>query len=113
MGRYTGKLSALSALLHAGHHVEVERLLRHWLHSTSLSYGLRRDLTRPFAAPRARVPISVRPMRKGDELELLDVNAPDLSGEAMYHRIQRRQFIEAGIPTGYVAVMDDGRPCFM
>lgn len=113
MGRYTGKLLALAALLQAGHHVEVERLLRRWLHSTSLSYGFRRDLTRPFVAPQARVPISVRPMRKWDELELLDVHASDLSGEAMYHRIQRRQFIEAGIPTGYVAVMDDGRPCFM
>lgn len=113
MSRLGSKLGTMITLLRAGHRAEVGRRLRGWLHSDSLSYGFRRDLARPFQAPPARIPITVRRIEKGEGLELLNVRGRDLTGEGTYQRMSRRQFLESGIPLGYVAVTSDNRPLFV
>lgn len=75
--------------------------------------GLRRDLTQPFSAPPAKIPLTVRPLRESDVPSLLDVHLPGLNGQGIYDRMNRVEFVAAGIPTGYVAVTSDGRPCYM
>jgi hypothetical protein len=109
----TGKLQSLASLVASGHGREVTKHLREWNHSDSFAYGLRRDLTVPFGAPKAKIPISVRPLERGDELSLLDADIGSADGTDLYERLNRREFIEAGIPTGYVAVTSEGKPCYM
>lgn len=112
-GRRINKLRALASMIRAGESPEVTRRLRRWLYSDSISYGLRRDLTRPFEAPSARIPLTVRPLKEGEELALLDVHAPNLTGRAIFERTSRLELIAAGIPTCYVAVTADDTPCYM
>jgi GNAT superfamily N-acetyltransferase len=101
------------ALILARDYRQVAGRFRRWLYSESLSFGLRRDLIQPFQAREAKIPITVRPMQPGDALELLDANAAGLNGQGIYERLTRWEFVQAEIPTGYVAVTTDGRPCYM
>jgi hypothetical protein len=108
-----GKLQAFTALVAAGYREEVTTHLRRWFHSDSFAYGLRRDLAVPFGAPNAKIPIRVRPLERGDEPSLLDANAGSTNGPDLYERLNLREFIAAGIPTGYVAVTSEGEPCYV
>jgi hypothetical protein len=78
------------------------------------SYALRRDLSLPFAPPPASIPITLRPFEAADGkhfggrtglLHRLTMTRTD--------RTSRAEFIKAGIPWSYVAVTEDGEPCFI
>ncbi len=76
-------------------------------------YGLRRDLDVPFAAPKAKIPISVRPLRTDDLPKLLRVG-PGTSAEDRMEITWRRAFAERHMSGGYVAIDDrDGSPCYV
>ena len=113
MGRRTAKLRTMAALMRAGHYDEVKRHFHRWLFSDSLSYGLRRDLNVPFESPRAKVSLTVRPMRDAEARELLDTHVAGLTGQGIYERMSRLEFIGAQIPTCFVAVTDNDEPCYM
>ncbi len=113
MGRRTTKLRTMAALVRAGHYDEVKRYFQRWLFSDSFSYGLRRDLTVPFEAPPAKVPLTVRPMREDEARELLDTRVSGLSGQGLYERMNRLEFVAAKIPTCFVAVAKNDEPCYM
>ncbi len=83
--------------------------------SRSTRYGLRRDLSLPLEKPRAKIPISVRPLVKTDIPLLLpaDSNAEHDRRE----RIEiawRRAFIGKGAEGGFVAIdLRSNTPCYM
>jgi RimJ/RimL family protein N-acetyltransferase len=76
-------------------------------------YGLRRDLEVPFAAPKAKIAITVRPLRADDLPKLLRVT-PETSPEDRMEITWRRAFAERHMKGGYVAVdARDGSPCYV
>ncbi len=81
-------------------------------HSDSASVGLRRDLTVPFTAPKAKIPLSVRPLRPDDDLSSLE-DDPGLTGDEALARLTQRRLLRSGLQTCYVAVAPDGKICYM
>lgn len=87
--------------------------LRLGLRFESTRIGLRRDLTTPFKAPDAKIPISVRPLTEADlpALLALDVSA---SSEDRFETAWRGAFAAKHMKGGYVATDErDGTPCYM
>lgn len=82
------------------------------VYSDSTSLGLRRDLTVPFTAPEAKIPLSVRPLLPGDDLSSLDYE-PGLAGDEAFSRLTQRRLLRSGLQTCYVAVAQDSRLCYM
>jgi hypothetical protein len=113
MRRVSSKLRAIATLIKHGDAKDVRAQLQHWLWSESLAYGLRRDLRQPFTGPPAKIPISIRPLEPRDVVELLDVEAPGLSGQAIYERMNRLEFLGTSVPTCYVAVTEEDKACYM
>ena len=93
-------------------HVIWETIRERW-GSERVSYGLRRDLTVPFAAPEARMPLTVRVLRDSDSPRVLDLDEPGLTKKDQEERLTRRDMLAAGISTCYVAVTADDTPCYM
>lgn len=87
---------------------------RHRWKSELVSFGLRRDLTIPFQAPQANIPLTVRPIRDSDIPKILNPDAPSISDETREEIKTRLQMLEGGIAKGYVAATgDDDEPCYM
>ncbi len=89
------------------------------LYGEQLFIGLRRDLTVPFEPPQAAVYsvgrrlVPVRPLREDDIATLFDMNAPGITAEGIRKRLTRWAILRMDIPTCYVAVTPDDRPCYM
>ena len=86
--------------------------LSYRVHSDSTSLGLRRDVTVPFMAPTAKIPLSVRPLRPGDDLSSLE-DDPGITGDEALARLTQRRLLRSGLQTCYVAVAPDGKVCYM
>jgi GNAT superfamily N-acetyltransferase len=81
-------------------------------HSDSISIGLRRDLSIPFTGPKAKIPLTVRPLAPTDDLSALDP-APGLSPDEAFWRMGQRRLLGSGLRTCYVAIAPDGKFCYM
>lgn len=85
---------------------------RRRLYSDDFSYCLRRDLKIPFETPKAKIPISIRPLNKNDVPILLNIDIKKIAGEAAKVRAQRLLLLKSKIQKCYVAVTDDNSPCY-
>ena len=83
------------------------------LRSNVEAVGLRRDLAVPFEAPRAAIPIEVRPLAERDIPHLLEPNVARLSAEERWDRASRKRLLEAGFGAPHVAVTDGDVPCYV
>jgi hypothetical protein len=83
------------------------------LRSNVEAVGLRRDLAVPFEAPRAAIPIEVRPLAERDIPHLLEPNVAQLSAEERWDRASRKRLLEAGFGAPHVAVTDGDVPCYV
>lgn len=98
-------------LIKNGHLDVFLKELKHRLYSQTLSFGLKRDLQVKFKTPESKINIAIRPLKEEDVSELLK-NSP-------VYRINPRiianqqSIIDANIPTCYVAVTKDDKPCYM
>src|SRR5713101_1306927 len=111
-----GFLWRVRDLLHlaiTGRAWKVCRAVAHRVYSNSVSLGLRRDLTVPFAAPGAKRPIHVRPLTPVDDLSCLDVRQPGLSDDQVYGRLSQVRLLQSGIRTCHVAIDGGAQPCYM
>jgi GNAT superfamily N-acetyltransferase len=88
--------------------------------SSSVEYAvLCRDLSVPFSAGAARIPLRLRRLRPGDEQALLDLGGiggdahPRIVGSDLRARLSRRRLLARGIGTPYVAVTADDRPVYL
>lgn len=80
-------------------------------YSTSPAICLRRNLTDTFENPSARIPIHIRPLEPGDVTPL--IKESEFAQKHPRWRDAQLTMVEADIPTCYVAVTDDNRPCYM
>src|ERR1041384_6220473 len=107
------KIRDAARMLACGHWRRLVRAARLRLHSDYICIGLRRDARIPFSPPAAAIPIIVRPLSPADDLSILDIDAPGLSGEVAYTRLGVRRLLQSGISTCFVAIGPDGKPCHM
>jgi GNAT superfamily N-acetyltransferase len=107
------RIEDLARLLMMGRGGRVWGAVRHRLYSNSTSIGLRRDLTEPFAAPGAKVPIHVRALAPADDLSCLDVRQSGLTDADVVERLGQLRLVQSGLRTCYVAIAPDGIPCYM
>ena len=85
--------------------------IRRWINSELSFYGLRRDLTAPYEPPPANLAIRIRPLLKSDIPALLKESGQ--TGQDIYELMARREFIKMHPRECYVAVTQDGEPCYM
>ncbi len=81
-------------------------------YSDSSSIGFRRDLTIPFHGPKAKIPITVRPLAPTDDLSDLDP-VPGLAPDEAFWRLNQRRLLVSELRTCYVAIAPEGKPCYM
>jgi RimJ/RimL family protein N-acetyltransferase len=87
--------------------------LRLGLRFESTRIGLRRDLTVPFTAPDAKIPVSVRPLTAADLPALLGLD-DTASAADTFETGWRSAFAAKHMRGGYVAVDErNGTPCYM
>jgi GNAT superfamily N-acetyltransferase len=87
--------------------------LRLGLRFESTRIGLRRDLSAPFTAPDAKIPISVRPLTEADLPALLALDET-ASAEDKFETAWRGAFAAKHMKGGYVAIDErNGTPCYM
>ena len=94
-------LRTLVFLIRRGEGPALVREMRRRIYSTDASWCLRRDLSVPFEAPAARVPLSLRTLSERD--------LPAIARELP----RRLPFIRAGVPTCYVATDADDQVMYM
>jgi hypothetical protein len=113
MSRLIAKAETLLSLVKEGQTHEVSRWLAHWFYSTSYGVGLYRDLAVPYHPPRARIPITVRPIKEGEIGPALNLDEPGISSEENYVRRNVMEFYNYKLPTCYVALTEDNQVCFV
>jgi hypothetical protein len=88
------------------------KVLRQKVYSGSNFFCLRRDLTESFVAPTAKISLTVRPIQKGEAENLFDATVPGLSAAEVIDRTGRMELFQTGIPLCYVAIDQNGDPCY-
>jgi RimJ/RimL family protein N-acetyltransferase len=102
----------LGRLVLAGNSAKAWWAITYRAYSDSTSIGLKRDLTVPFTGPKAKIPISIRPLASTDDLSALELE-PGLSPDEAFWRLGQRRLLQSGLQTCYVAIAPDGKPCYM
>lgn len=113
MSALSNKIGVLIKMALNGQINSILKEIRRRLYSDEISYCLSRDLTVPFEAPRAKIPISIRPLQESDIPVLLNMDAGKMTGEAAKVRAQRLLLFKSNIQQCYVAVTEDNSPCYM
>jgi GNAT superfamily N-acetyltransferase len=113
MGGRLQRVRDLVRLFFTGRGAQVWRAVTRRLYSNGASIGLKRDVTVPFTAPAAKLPIRVRALAPADDLSFLDVHQAGLSDDQVFGRLGQRRILESGLQTCHVALGPDGRPCYM
>lgn len=103
----------LGHLVRTGQAKTVVATVRQKIWTDTISFGLCRDLTVPFPAPAAAMPITIRKATEEDIARLMDPLEAGVSIDELEERRDRREECSSGmLPTSYVGVTDDGAPCF-
>jgi GNAT superfamily N-acetyltransferase len=112
MSRLARRTADAVRLVREGHINRVAQSILTRVGSETLSLGLVRDVSVSFAAPAAKIPLDVRPLRGGEALTFLSLHANANAGDAAFALVERR-LLDAGIGTCWVAVTSEGAPCYM
>jgi len=107
------RLKNLAFLLRHGRFRDIAEKIRHRIGSDTRSYCLRRDLTVPFEALPAKIPITVRTLRQEDIPKIFDLGRPGIAPADVKELVYRLEHLNADIPTCYVAVSGEGVPAYL
>lgn len=105
------KLRNVYDLLREGHFMVFWSEVYKRMYSTTLSVGLRRDITKNFERPNAKIDISVRKLRKSDAGIILEHGEFAKANPRLAE--YQQNLVEANIPNCYVAVTENDEPCYM
>jgi GNAT superfamily N-acetyltransferase len=90
---------------------------RRRLYSDDLVIGLRRDLTVPLETPKAKIPVTIRPLLGAADHAALKAAIATSSAGANAHEAMelsdRLRMLEAGIETCYAAVDEHDNLCYV
>ena len=112
MNRARSQLTRLVLLLKSGQSGLIREELRRRIYSNSTSFCLRRDLTQSFEAPAAKISITVRPVQDSEAANLFGAETSRLSAAELVDRTGRMNLFQTGIPLCYVAIDQNGTPCY-
>jgi RimJ/RimL family protein N-acetyltransferase len=98
-------------LLRNGHRAIFWRELRTRLYSSSTALCLRLDLEAERDHPKPRIPIVIRPLRKDDNICLLEES--DYAKAHPRWKARQLRLVESDLPTCYIAAKEHDQPCFM
>jgi GNAT superfamily N-acetyltransferase len=94
--------------------IRIAARLQMGLYGKFTRYGLCRDLSVPFEAPRAKIPLEVRRASASDLDAVLNLNDPANTAQDRIEIAWRRAFAEKGAQRCYVAVdLRDNTPCYV
>jgi GNAT superfamily N-acetyltransferase len=88
------------------------RAIRVRVYSRRVAFGLRRDVRVRFAAPAAKMPVTIRPLQPDDDLSFL-APVPGLTPEAARGRLDQSRLVAANLPTCWIAADPTGAVCYM
>lgn len=92
---------------------KIARRLKTGLYARHFSFGLRRDLDVEFAAPAAKIPISVRELSDADLPVLFPTDQSHLDEGDRLELSWRKAFLDSGFTRCFVAVDErNGEPCY-
>jgi len=81
---------------------------------TITRYGLGRDLSVAIQNPKAKIPISVRPLEERDLVPLFSLDAAHSNVTEQAEAAVRKAFVSRGARNGYVAIDErNGTPCYV
>jgi GNAT superfamily N-acetyltransferase len=100
-------------LVRAGEWRPVLNALRKWLYSDSCSYGLCRDLTVPIDVPEPAISVTIRPIKRYDLPAFTEIDPGRHDRLSARHRAASARLLASDIETCYVAVTEEGTPCYM
>ena len=106
------RLREILTLLRGGEIYRLWRAVRVRVYSHQHAIGLRRDLSVPFSAPAAKIPLVVRPLGAQDDVSFL-APTPGLERQAAMGRLNQRSLLAENLPTCWIAATPDGRVCYM
>lgn len=109
--RIRSKIRQYSRLVSGGHATLILEDVHRWAWSNDFAVGLQRDLNAPHEPPPARVPIEIRKL--DDTIASRLFSEDDLDPSALLEMESRRRFWEDRIPDAYVAIDDEGIPCYV
>lgn len=109
--RIRSKINQYGRLAAGGNLSPIAEDVRRWAWSRDLAVGLERDLTIPHEPPPARVEIEVRKLDDATAERLFSEDG--LEPRAALDMESRRRFWEDGIPSAYVALDENGTPCYV
>lgn len=98
-------------LLRNGHYGIFFSELKTRLRSESYSFGLKRDLDKKFEAPKAKIELKIRELKKEDVPLLLENSVENPINPRII--ASQQAHVNANIPTCYVAVTENDDPCYM
>jgi len=113
MSRERLQFQALIRMAGAGQLRPIVTKLRERLWSDATFYCLRRDLDLPFEPPAPKIPVTVRKATQEDARSLFALNLPGISPDEVLERVSRMSLFQSGIPTFYVGVTADNKPCYV
>jgi hypothetical protein len=85
--------------------------MRRWSWSDDLAVGMKRDLTVAHTPPPAKVALDILPL--DDDLATRLFDERGLDSDSLLEMEGRRRLWEDGIPNPYVAIDDEGSPCYV
>lgn len=112
--RPVGRVSEAVALRIGGIVPKVRRRIKEGFHGRQVSIGVRRDLSEPFTAPSARVPLAVRPFRTADLPALFPLTDAEIGAQEREDIAWRLEMVERGAFSSRCFVAVDERsdtPC--
>lgn len=112
MSRLARSAADAIRLVREGHAKRVAHRALNRLWSEAPSLGLARGESVSLVAPAAKIPLEVRPLRSGETLDFLSLNANTRASDASFALAQQR-LLDAGIGRCWVAVTAAGAPCYM
>ena len=105
-------IKSAGQLLRQGRMQTAWRGMRAHLHSDTLAYGLRRDLSVSFQSPSAKIPITVRPLAESEIALFRDVDL-SLSDSEAFDRRSRLPILERREGTCYAAADAQNHICYV
>jgi hypothetical protein len=82
------------------------------LYSSTKAFGLCRDLKQSFETPEAKIPLKIESNHNRQILELLVLDE-SLPPDSLWERYRRIRLLQSGLQTCYVALTEDGTPCYI